>query len=612
MTWLRENGPKYLPAVAIMFSCDCDFRAMRIQPLVNQTRVDCRKRIIGRTDRERTSLMSGVPPNAHASALEPLADGNGISRNADSDGISSINRLPPELLAVILSFVAEDEKDVVFCDTTKVSHVCRYWRDAALGESTLWRTLRYTPPFWTSLLLERSRAAPLRASFVLDSADALESAHQVMQHFHRVAELSLTGMSNEIDEVLGELPEAASFLESWDMTKKLNHELPPPATRFFHVRAPRLRHFTLRGFACDWTSSLFRGLTSLSVHNAMRNTKTSPETVLRILSMSPKLTELALRGIFDENEVHEIRDPSLNKVELPLLSSLFVGEAHRASGINQMIMLEHLSFSATAAIVVYCRASSVRDFSRLFGFLGSVMGKHNAITTRSVGLTLSGHAIMFEGLRSTQGERSHLYLSLQCAQPRGSLELARALCQMLPLTDVERLHIPGFILGEAKKPTWSQLLGYFPGVQILEMGFLPRAIAMVLGEVSSDGNDPVVLPGLQTLVIDSGEHSFKDDMVLDLLLGSLLTRVQVHFPLSRLEIHDFVPSVDPRLDRLQSLVSRLVIARICQYYETALYAHPDDYSHTTSLRCISVTTLHGLQPSFSMANASAGGGIHAI
>ncbi|TFK55783.1 hypothetical protein OE88DRAFT_659235 [Heliocybe sulcata] len=470
-----------------------------------------------------------------------------------------INRLPPELLAAIFSFLVVDyEESLLLRATIPILLVCRYWRDAALGEPILWRTIYHTPPSLTSLLLQRSKEAPLRAAFVLDNHDVRDSAHRVMEHFNRVVEFSLIGMSDELDEILENLPEEVPFLESWNMTKKLNHELPPPSTHFYKVRAPRLRRFALRGFTCDWTSSLFSGLTSLGVFNAMRGTKTSPETILHILSASPQLTELSLRGVFDESNIHGISGTSI-EVKLPRLKRLFLGETFPVAGVNQMMMLERLSFPATVNVVIYCRTMNVQDFHRLFKSLGNLTHGSTAIPMKRVDLTLTGHAIRFEGRRVSDTGEPHLYLSLQCSQPRGSLELARALCGGLSLAGVETLHIPGSILGEAEPATWTHLLRYFPNVQTFQMGFLPRAIAAVLGYTSEDGRTPAVLSRLHTFELGSGEHSFKDEMSLRVFMESLSTRCQIHCPLTRLKIDDVVPSEEPRYARLvDQLVSEFV------------------------------------------------------
>ncbi|EPQ55648.1 hypothetical protein GLOTRDRAFT_138489 [Gloeophyllum trabeum ATCC 11539] len=463
-----------------------------------------------------------------------------------------IGDLPPEILASVFAAVAINGGGLDQVSIVKLSRVCRHWRAVALDEPKFWNFVSAKHPTWSSTVLGRSGVIPLRVSLDVDDAESMDSARLVMTHFRRVKEFLVTGMSFDIDQVMAELPDEAPLLETWEMRKKLNHELPPPSTAFFGLRAPRLHHLTLRGFSCDWTSPLFKDLTKLGLHSVL--SKTTPEEMLHILSMSPRLTELQLRTVFNEKERYTDLNHGYPRVDLPLLTHLFLGEHLRIPSENMTTMLEYLTFPATTSLVIYCRATRIDGFERLYQSILPVTGT-DAVNIASVDLTLSGHAVRFEGKTSTDANDAHVYLALQCTQRRGSLDLASKTCAALPLAHhVEHLRIPGFILGQASRQAWVELLGCFPGVRRFEVAFMPIDLAGALCETDQDhitGTSVMLapadlgrstpLPILHTIVIESGEHTFKDEDMLKHLAYSLSQRRRVGLPIARLEIHDWVP-----------------------------------------------------------------------
>ena len=69
-----------------------------------------------------------------------------IDRASFSLGVkrfTMVNSLPPELLTQILlaSLPKNWGSSRPFATRLAVSHVCRYWRDVALGRASLWTTL---------------------------------------------------------------------------------------------------------------------------------------------------------------------------------------------------------------------------------------------------------------------------------------------------------------------------------------------------------------------------------------------------------------------------------------------------------------------------------------
>ena len=86
------------------------------------------------------------------------------------NAVSPANRLPPEVFSHIFSYVSAS--DTVssasgflvprpFRDWAAVTHVCRYWREAAVASSNLWSNINTPRPELMELFLSRSGAHPL-------------------------------------------------------------------------------------------------------------------------------------------------------------------------------------------------------------------------------------------------------------------------------------------------------------------------------------------------------------------------------------------------------------------------------------------------------------------
>src|SRR5882757_2973135 len=74
-----------------------------------------------------------------------------------------VNRLPPELLVHIFSFLGGGAFVV------PASHVCRRWRDVALDTPSLWTVIREEDDiFAAQSFMERSRHAKLDVSVLID------------------------------------------------------------------------------------------------------------------------------------------------------------------------------------------------------------------------------------------------------------------------------------------------------------------------------------------------------------------------------------------------------------------------------------------------------------
>ena len=81
--------------------------------------------------------------------------------------LSPAGRLPVEILSMIMVMVAKSNYEAPVEDTRrrmewfKLSHVCRIWRAVALSTPSLWAYIRQPPTSVISVLMSRSKPAPL-------------------------------------------------------------------------------------------------------------------------------------------------------------------------------------------------------------------------------------------------------------------------------------------------------------------------------------------------------------------------------------------------------------------------------------------------------------------
>ena len=103
---------------------------------------------------------------------------------------------PPEMLAAIFVHLSKQElpspgREALYLarDLVSVTHVCRFWRQAAINAPELWTDIPMISAEAVKVFLERSGELPLNVDLRLSSNhDVLDT---VIPHTHRFRELSL-------------------------------------------------------------------------------------------------------------------------------------------------------------------------------------------------------------------------------------------------------------------------------------------------------------------------------------------------------------------------------------------------------------------------------------
>ncbi|OCH91907.1 hypothetical protein OBBRIDRAFT_791769 [Obba rivulosa] len=287
-----------------------------------------------------------------------------------------ITRLPDELLSHIFALGAEDDAALSLI----VSHVCRYWRNLALGIPALWRCLALDSRvhLWRHYLhlakastldielvspLGRPRGCPRARRMGLVDLSAIElSMHLVAPYIHRWRSLSVrfTGDAPYLWNTAlsaccmqGKISYAPLLRELY-----LVHPTNDDYKEFvlFGGFAPRLRRVTVHGIRLAWLPSLFQDLTYLDyTHHGHARGRDAAAEVLCMLEVSCRVRQLRL--VFPTKNgatappFHIPAFPSIT-VHLACLTSLelCVDEPDVPSAL--IYILQHTSFPSLHSLIL--------------------------------------------------------------------------------------------------------------------------------------------------------------------------------------------------------------------------------------------------------------------
>jgi len=249
-----------------------------------------------------------------------------------TEGYAPVDNIPTELLVHVFLLVRDSASTSSWISLT---HVCRHWREIALG----------TPLLWTSIPVERGpaflRACLARSSDVLVDVIFRHSLSNIDcllgdlgSHAGRVRMLKVLVLSDDAAEkLLQDVVAPALRLEDLAFqrqTPSLNSTIPPLALP--DRDWSNLRRLQLKGIALPKHSSPMMNLTSLVLSNVIAGARLALEEMLDKLSKCPRLEYLS---IFDScpsalksNDVegsartHTIPLPTLQTLKLSMHASV--------------------------------------------------------------------------------------------------------------------------------------------------------------------------------------------------------------------------------------------------------------------------------------------------
>jgi len=277
-----------------------------------------------------------------------------LSPHSCRSAVTPISALPPELLMKIFRFYAlqvppwyrvseSTRRGIRRRGWIAVTHVCRRWRQVALGDSSLWARITGSSlsSKWIAEMLVRARNAPLILDFAVTPFPEVLS--KFTPHIFRIRELRLRGLSAH-SRVLREIcaleaPSLEHFelgVSSFDTRAATFHQL--GGTTLFRGLAPELRTLSLSKVSIPW-SLIPRGqFTQLKIILPRWSTPPSDlNQLLDLLINSPDLEVLVLEFCLP---TILFQAPDGQAIHLPRLSCLCLGgSTSRVANLLKMLQL---------------------------------------------------------------------------------------------------------------------------------------------------------------------------------------------------------------------------------------------------------------------------------
>ena len=125
--------------------------------------------------------------------------------------LAPINRIPPEILALIPDFWNMHKRDQ---DIIALTHVCRAWRELFVSRSSLWTDFDCLDEKKTPVYLQRSNSSPISLSLNLSlGISSCASFFQIIPPaIGRLKSLSIEGPSEDLEVVTSHLSHPAPLL----------------------------------------------------------------------------------------------------------------------------------------------------------------------------------------------------------------------------------------------------------------------------------------------------------------------------------------------------------------------------------------------------------------
>jgi F-box-like len=387
-----------------------------------------------------------------------------------------ISLLPFEVLALIFHFLSLEEPPLSGrkkLGWIRATHVCRLWRQVALGDSSLWARISGTPnrTVLISEMLVRARNVPLDIDIDLNGTLRPENLLLMfLPHISRTRKIRVhTSWDLHPDSVRGLYSLEAPVLEHFELGIPLTSSLTfreLGGTTLFKGRAPGLRTFSLSSIFIPW-SLIPRGqLTQLEISLDNETISDVPlhgdlNQLISLLDNCPKLEILAL-GRCLPSQLSQFEHCHI--IHLPRLSRLsLVGPSSRVTNLLKMLKLPssttlhlHCTSENTTTCNNHCllpvvsahvQSSALVEFKSLMVTVGSIIGYmgYSLKVTASTSLPTSKISRLqdFENHMDDDDEFFLLFDDLfKCARPSGHYtNLIERVCKMLPISNLEFLSI---------------------------------------------------------------------------------------------------------------------------------------------------------------------------
>ncbi|KAJ7450823.1 hypothetical protein FB451DRAFT_1285232 [Mycena latifolia] len=188
------------------------------------------------------------------------------------NSVAPVFRLPTEVLAPILELCPTIEDDSPqfhtdnFVSGLRLAHVCRRWREVAMGSARFWTHIVLSRPRWALEMLHRSRVAPLvvGVDITASATKTVAARDLVLAQLPRIRELRVQNarFHSIPSALLSSAPILDTFHLCYDPPARVVEVITPA---LFAGQAPALRHLSLRFCMLHLDSPLWDNLVSLKL-----------------------------------------------------------------------------------------------------------------------------------------------------------------------------------------------------------------------------------------------------------------------------------------------------------------------------------------------------------
>ncbi|TFY56280.1 hypothetical protein EVG20_g8988 [Dentipellis fragilis] len=392
---------------------------------------------------------------------------------------SLVNRLPPELLTLIFSFVRDCYLDLSrpfprskICTEPllaipwfKVTHVCRQWRNVALENPDLWSHVVLGTK-WMPENFRRSRRAPLTINHSFPSDNELEKQgihtfnedmddleEEIAHHRSHLLQLTLAGTIVDFQWILHPLHGPAPLLERLDLWNTGGPEYDAPSfPGDLNTFTPRLHFLRLVGWEASWTTLTFKTLVYLEVKPSPPAESNVPVgdfcDFLGALEKMPCLEVLRLTNVLPSPPStaapHSVLGPI---VILPKLRQITLSEDTSVCGLA----LKHIVAPVTAEHNIACWGGGNYEF--LLPWLSvkfnlstpmsqlSITDNSNQLHARASISAWAGGRNIVPGADSGEERKQLLCLSLAPDTPCLYWPQMEIICNALSSANLEEIHV---------------------------------------------------------------------------------------------------------------------------------------------------------------------------
>jgi F-box-like len=512
--------------------------------------------------------------------------------------------LPPELLARIFHFLALVEPS--WSSPGKLgwigaTHVCRYWRQVGLEDSSLWATISGVPQSkrWIGEILARAGCALLAIDLHPRNKGVLSMFPSRFSHIRelRLHNLSLAYVDNVRELCDLEAPVLEHFeLNTLDSFSPVNINQ-PIRTQFFKGNSPKLRTFSLFHVRIPWSLIPRTQLSQLRIILPQKISRTGGiplRSVLNqfidVLANCPGLEVLVLQYCLPSILSHFTHGQTIDLLRLSHLDLA-------GSSLRVVNLLKILKLPSSTKLHLRCDAENAATYNPclILPLLSAHFNNPEPVMFKSFGLTfdyVEQSIFLFASSSLPKSTRPHTFrrllesnaeLCLSIDAPFQlifSPHILEQMCDMLPIADVEFLSISDFntvqpvnwgLFRRCEKITTIEADGHGT-ITLLQTLTPPKPVRTTSGgkgrekrrdgRVQAQGVDdiathiPPVFPKLTTLVLrrlDFSRHVPDCGNLYEVLMNTLRRRKLHQVPLKSLTIKYSDISAN-RLNALSKLV----------------------------------------------------------